>query len=125
MRHIDEETVKPIQSMGSSVPAGGAQPVWVGQAGERIAGISGPKDRIRSPTKTANFRVPDELTPITLREVKNAKRLGFTRQIRDYYLFSRETNRTFILEVRRNTTISKPLQGLIDQGEIVLRRSLP
>ena len=97
----------------------------IGQAGEKLAGITRRKERIRSPTKTANFRVPDELTLTILREVKNVKRLGLTRQIRDFHIFSQQTNHTFILEVRRHTFISKPLQERIDAGDIVLRRSLP
>lgn len=117
--------MKSIQTGRPLAPRGGARPALVGQVGERVAGITGPKEKIRSPTRTANFRVPDELTLTTLREIKNVQRLGLTDQIRDFHLFSQQTNRTFILEVRRNTIISKTLQELIDAGEIELRRSLP
>ena len=104
---------------------GGLDPVQVGKAGERAAGIVSPKVRIPSLTGTAKYRIPDELTPTTLREVKNVRKLGLTRQIQDFLMYSRATGREFILEVRRETQISEPLQRLIDAGEITLRRSLP
>lgn len=49
---------------------GGLDPVQVGKAGERAAGIVSPKVRIPSLTGTAKYRIPDELTPTTLRSQK-------------------------------------------------------
>ncbi len=102
--------------------AGGAGPVRLGQIGEEIAGVAGAKVRIPSLTGTAQFRVPDALTQSTLIEVKNAARVGLTSQIRDFVRFSEATNRNFVLVVRSGARISRPLQRLIDEGRIILRR---
>ncbi|MEO0249526.1 MAG: putative toxin [candidate division WOR-3 bacterium] len=99
---------------------GGAQAVRMGQAGERAAGITGPKTRIEvAPNK---FRIPDEVREgISLTEVKNVKSLSFTRQLRDYYQYCQDKNLKFVLYTRKNTQLSKALQELIQQGKIELR----
>jgi RHS repeat-associated protein len=92
---------------------------WIrGVEGEAAVGISGSKETIPSLTGTAKFRVPDRLTPITLDEVKNVQRLSYTRQIKDFRLFSQVTNRQFTIFVRPTTTFSGPLRKLIEEGTI-------
>jgi hypothetical protein len=51
--------------------SGGRESVLAGQAGERAAGITGPKVRIPSASRPGRFRIPDELTEVSIREVKN------------------------------------------------------
>lgn len=90
----------------------------LGRAGEEAAGITKNTQRIPSLTGTAKYRVPDELTDVSLREVKNAAQLSNTNQLKDFLRYARETGRKFILETRADTKISGPLQELIDQGLI-------
>ena len=97
----------------------------LGKVGESIAGVQRNTRHIDSLTGTAKFRVPDELTKTTLREVKNVGKLSLTNQLRDYLLFAEWKGLTFILEVRHSTRIAGPLQRIIDEGRIVLRRTLP
>ena len=104
---------------------GGIGPVRVGRAGEAAAGITGPKVQIKSRTGTAKYRIPDEVTEVSLREIKNAAMVSNTAQLRDYLLEAQATGRAFILEVRQGTQLRRPLQKLVDEGLIDLRRTLP
>lgn len=104
---------------------GGRGPVLAGQAGERVVGITSPKVRIPSASRPGRFRIPDELTEVSLREVKNVLTLSYTTQLRDLLTFVQRTGRTFILEVRKRTKLSGPLQELVNSGLIELRRTLP
>lgn len=97
----------------------------LGAAGEKAVGIFGPKIRIPSLTGTANYRIPDQLTYTKLIEVKNVSHLSLTRQITDFYLFSQQTGKQFILYTRPTTTFSGPLQDLINQGSIIVRPIIP
>ncbi len=99
----------------------------LGREGEVQAGIEqAAKVRIPSLTNTAAYRIPDELTATTLREVKNVKHLGLTAQLQDFIAYAQQTGRQVILEVRENTAISRGLQSLADQPEsqILILRSL-
>jgi len=92
----------------------------LGRAGEDAAGIvQGAKQRIPSVTRPGRHRVPDELTEVTLREIKNVANQSNTSQLRDFLEYAKNTNRTFILETRATTKISGPLQDLIDEGKII------
>ena len=108
---------------------GGAGHVRIGQRGEELAGITGPNARIPSATGTARFRVPDEVTPTTLREVKNAQRLQTGgkagNQLRDFAEFGRQTGRQCVLCVRQGTHISPQSQQFLDDLGFVVRRELP
>ncbi len=106
-------------------PIGIAEAFRRGLRGEAAAGIKAPKVRIPSHSGTANYRVPDELTATTLREIKNVKKLGLTRQLSDFlhYAENGAVKRTFILEVRLETKLSNPLQKLVDEGRINLVRN--
>lgn len=112
-----------------SVTRGGAGPVRIGQRGEELAGITGPKTRIPSATGTARFRVPDELTPTTLREVKNVQRLQTGgragNQLRDFSAFGRQTGRQCVLCVRQGTQISPQSQQVLNDLGFIVRRELP
>jgi len=94
----------------------------LGREGEDSAGIvQSAKQRIPSVTRTGHYRIPDELTEVTLREIKNVIKLSNTSQLRDFLAHAQATGRTFILETRATTKISSPLQELIDRGLIVHR----
>ena len=95
-------------------------PGQLGLQGERAVGTIGPKTRIPSLSGTANYRIPDQLTKTTLTEVKNVKSLSLTRQINDFHLYSVEKQLQFELYIRPTTTISGPLQNLVDKGFINL-----
>ncbi|WPV01586.1 DUF6443 domain-containing protein [Mucilaginibacter sp. cycad4] len=98
-----------------------------GISGENAVGITAPKIRIESITKTANYRIPEALTTATIEEVKNVKRLGLTNQIKDFHLYSQREGLKFIIYVRPTTvyqvgtTFTKPLQTLINKGTITIK----
>ena len=97
---------------------GGIEPVHVGQAGERAAGISGNKYKIKI---NGRSRIPDGLTEKTLTEVKNVKSLSYTRQLRDFADYAKREGLNFELVVRQTTKLSGPLNNAILNGEIILR----
>ena len=108
---------------------GGAGPVRIGQIGEELAGISGPKTRIPSATGTAKFRVPDELTPMTLREIKNVQRLRTGEragdQLRDFAAEAARTGRQCVLCVRQGTKISPQSQQFLGDLGFTVEKILP
>lgn len=103
---------------------GGVSPVLTGQIGEELAGIAASKIRVPIPG-TLRTRIPDELTATTLREIKNVAYQSRTLQLQDFLKYTQNAGVKFILEVRGNTQLSKPLQELVDRGFIELRRTLP
>ena len=103
---------------------GGVTPVRTGQIGEELAGIAAAKIRVPIPG-TLRTRIPDELTATTLREIKNVAYQPRTMQVRDFLEYAKNAGVKFVLEVRGNTQLSKPLQQLVDEGVIELRRTLP
>ena len=98
----------------------------LGRAGEEAAEIVAKKGRIDSLTKTANYRIADELTEIHLREVKNRAYVGMSNQIKDFLAHCKKHKLDFILDVRKTTKtkISKPLLELEEAGVIIIRRYL-
>ena len=93
----------------------------VGRAGENaVRGVVdiGPKVRIRINGRT---RIPDGLTGDVLTEVKNVRSLSFTRQLRDFGGFARQTRRGFDLFLRQDTQLSGPLMVAVATGTINLR----
>ncbi len=76
---------------------------------------------IPSLTGTKNFRKADFLTATTLFEVKNIKGLSNTSQLKDLLKFAEQGGKEFVLVVRKETQLSKPLQELVDKGEITLK----
>lgn len=87
-----------------------------GILGEDAVGISGSKTAINVGGRT---RIPDRLTANFLEEVKNVKYQSLTSQLRDFNIYSQQNNLQMILHTRSNTILSKPLQGLIDNGSII------
>jgi RHS repeat-associated protein len=55
---------------------------------------------------------------VSVSEVKNVSRQGLTAQIRDYLQFAKDNKIEFNLYTDKNTEIAKPLQDLIDAGEV-------
>ena len=100
---------------------GGAETVRRGQAGERLAGIKGPKTPVEVPG-TGRIRIPDKLRPKTLEEVKYVKSLSLTQQIRDFLEIAKATGRGFVLKVRQTTKLSRPLQEAVGKG---IKKTLP
>jgi RHS repeat-associated protein len=99
----------------------------LGQTGETLSGVIKNTTRIESLTRTANYRIPDQLIPEQniLSEVKNVGYQAYTNQIKDFLLYSHQEGLKFELIVRQNTIFSKPLQTIIDGGEIIPNRYLP
>jgi len=98
----------------------------IGQTAEGQANITKNTAHIESLTGTANYRIPDQLIreQNLLSEVKNVRYQSFTAQIEDFLLYSQQEGLRFELIVRENTTISQPLQKLVDKGTISLIRGL-
>ncbi|MCI7223121.1 putative toxin [Fusobacterium sp.] len=96
-----------------------------GKQGELDAGIdlNVKKETIPSLTKTAEYRVPDELLKDQkfMREIKNVKKQSYTNQIKDMNLWAEQNGYTFQLEVRPNTRLTKPLLKEIENGNIILK----
>jgi len=92
--------------------------------GERRVGLTGPKERIPSLTGTAEYRVPDGLTKLTIEEVKNAVKLSVNNQLRDFLLYAKATGRTFILYVRSNTELVGDLKKWEAEGLVKVARVL-
>lgn len=110
----------------SATPTGIAAARQAGLEGEALAGINPAlKVRIESVTGSAAYRVPDAITATTLTEVKNVTNLSLTSQIEDFLLYSQREGMSFNLIVRSNTSLSGPLQTLVDSGQINLIRMLP
>jgi len=98
------------------VKGGIASSKAMGTAMEKTLGITSPKTAINIGGRT---RFPDRIGNGLLEESKNVKHLNFTSQLRDYLKYSQENGLQFILHTRPNTTFSKPLQQLIDNGTII------
>lgn len=94
-----------------------------GRSGEALAKIVKNTTHIDSLTHTATYRIPDQLSKSTrlISEVKNVNRLSLTNQIKDYIAYAQLNHYSFEIWVRNTTKITKPLQKLIDDGEIVLK----
>ena len=96
------------------------KPTTLGRVGESLAGISSGKTKI---SINGRNRIPDSLNTVTrkLSEVKNDKKLSYTRQLRDYYDYAKQNNLTFELFVRPDAKLTGPLLDAIKNGEIVLK----
>ena len=92
----------------------------LGQAGESAADIVKNTYHIPSLSGKALFRIPDELSKTTLREVKNVAYQHFSTQLQDMLHFSMETGREMTLVVRRSTVLSNDLLAAIRAGWINL-----
>ena len=80
-----------------------------GRIAEDVSGIDqSSKVRIPSATGTAKYRIPDELTNSTLREIKNVSYLDYTPQLQDFVSYSQQHNLQMILQVRPENTVFGP-----------------
>ncbi len=93
----------------------------LGEEGELAARIVKNTEHIPSLSGTAAYRIPDELTPTTLTEVKNVQSLDFDSQLQDSLHFAIMTERDMILVVRPTTTLSPDLKAAVNAGWINLR----
>ncbi len=95
---------------------------WIGKIGEQMSKWPKNTVRIDSSTRSAKYRIPDYLNfdKKVLGEVKNVKRLSFTKQIEDFMLYSEKNGLTFIIKVRKTTQFSPKLKTLIDAGRIAI-----
>ncbi|ANM29227.1 hypothetical protein ABI59_05930 [Acidobacteria bacterium Mor1] len=91
-----------------------------GVAGEAAAGIVKNTERIESLSKTAKYRTPDVLdhTLKLIGDVKNVEYLAKTRQLQDFIDWGIKHGYDFQLIVPEGTTLSRPLQELVDAGKI-------
>lgn len=102
--------------------AGGSGPCRLGQAGESGAGIT---KNTRKLLINGRTRIPDELTPTTIGEVKNVSYQYLSTQLKDDLDYAQSNGLRFNLYVRSGTRLSGPLQDLVDLGKINLIRNLP
>jgi RHS repeat-associated protein len=96
----------------------------LGAAGESLAGLSGPKVAIRI-LGSNRLRIPDNLTPTTLTEVKNVASQSLTKQIKDFAAYARQNGLKFELILRQNTVLTSPLRQAEINGEVKIINSLP
>ncbi|MDR1458848.1 MAG: hypothetical protein LBI60_01345, partial [Bacteroidales bacterium] len=97
-----------------------------GRIAEDVSGINqANKVRIPSATETANYRIPDELTSTTLREIKNVSYLDYTPQLQDFVKYSQQNSLQMQLWIRPAGTIyglptqlSPSLLNTVNQGYI-------
>ncbi len=102
----------------------------LGRAGEEAAKIAKNTERIRSLTRTANYRVPDVLDRQirkVIGDVKNVRYLRLTNQLKDFLAYADQERLTVELYVRQDagTKLSATLQDLAAQGKITIKRILP
>jgi Restriction endonuclease fold toxin 7 len=90
-----------------------------------LPGIVKNSQRIPAPSGGAAYRIPDELGNGILGEVKNVKSLSYTSQLQDFTSYAKSNGLQFKLYVRGSTTLTGPLQQLVDSGQITLVRNLP
>lgn len=94
-----------------------------GRIGELKAGIDPnvPKTPIEINGRT---RIPDELDPqaMTIKEVKNVNSLSATQQIKDMIDIANQRGYRFELVVDSRTTVSGPLQKLLDENGLSITR---
>jgi hypothetical protein len=110
-----------VKAGGRSLAKGAAKS---GLANSKAMGSAMEHALVMSSSKTAinvggRTRFPDRLANGLLEESKNVKHLNFTGQLRDYLNYSQSNDLQMILHTRHNTTFSKPLQQLINNGTII------
>ncbi|CAM3529392.1 putative Rhs family protein [Xenorhabdus nematophila ATCC 19061] len=113
---------------GGKVAAKGAK--WASKAGREgeaaVKSVYNIGDKRKISVGEDRYRIPDGIHTIdkTLNEVKNVKRQGLTRQLKDYSAYAQEKNLDFNLFIRPDTKVSKPLQEQIDKG-LIKRKDIP
>lgn len=100
-----------------------ASAVRVGKEGENLAGIVGRKV---GAVINGRMRFPDELTQILLKEVKNVKYQGWTKQLQDYADLAKQRGIPFELWIRPGprgvgTTVSRVLDRANQEGKVIFK----
>ena len=115
------DIVSPLAEASGSLPVI-ARVRATGEAGEasvRSRFNIGTKGRVDVPG-TDRSRIPDGITDTAISEVKNVKRLGFTRQLRDFVAIAKSQSKQFLLFVREETKLTGPLAEAIESGDIII-----
>jgi hypothetical protein len=88
----------------------------IGEIGETAAGIIKNTKRIESLTRTAAYRIPDELNDAEriISEVTNVRYQSYTRQLRDSVLYAQKYGYKFRLYVRQGAKLSAPLRDALE-----------
>jgi hypothetical protein len=96
-----------------------------GKDGELQSGID-PQAPKKSIDVDGQKRVPDQLddTARTLTEVKNTQYQPYTRQLRDMAEWAKREGYEFLLKVRTDARLSKPLLEAEKRGEVVIERCI-
>lgn len=95
---------------------------YIRKVGERAAGIF--SNRKASFNAETQKRIPDKLIEKScyLEEVKNVRRLSYTKQLQDYVKFVEKHKFKMALRIRSNTILSEPLQQLVREGKIIIKK---
>ena len=95
---------------------------WLGKIGEKMAKWPKNTTRIKSLTGSAKYRIPDYLNKANkvIGDVKNVKKLSYTKQLKDFMLYAEKYGYTYIIKVRHTTQFSSTIKKLIDAGKIII-----
>jgi hypothetical protein len=98
----------------------------LGEAGEIAAGTAGPKTGVRSLLNPNRWRFPDKIDDVakTIEETKNVAYQHLSTQLRDYVKIADDMGYQLVLNMRKTTEVSAPLQRLINLGKIIPNRIL-
>ncbi|MBX3445009.1 MAG: hypothetical protein KF774_21595 [Planctomyces sp.] len=102
-----------------------AQVRKIGLQGEEAAKIVKNTKQIESVTGKAAYRIPDEITNLWIKEVKNRKEVKFTPQIQDLLYEAMERHVKLKLVTRKTTELSEEMQKLVDKGWIIHETFVP
>ncbi|MBO1318685.1 putative toxin, partial [Acanthopleuribacter pedis] len=111
-------------AMASAAATRLQQNVQKGLAFEKKVPLPKNKDHIQVKGSKAKYRVPDFLDEDdrTIGEAKSSATVYLSSQIRDYYQFAKEEGFTLTLYLTDKTKLTKPLQKLVESGEILVER---
>lgn len=112
----------PRQDPPRPTPINSPQPSRGTGVGHHHALSSSDHCRRRPAPVTTSIR---RITQMTLDEVKNAARLSYTRQLRDYGMIARSRNLEFNLYIRPGTRLSRQLEAEALAGRVKVHRVLP
>ncbi|SIM25295.1 Uncharacterised protein [Mycobacteroides abscessus subsp. abscessus] len=117
----------PQVAPGDAVNVPKATAAELGKQGINTVGLGQNTTRITPVTPSkATYRVPDVLDRQArmIGEVKNVSKQALTAQLRDYLAYAQANGLTFHLFVRQGdgTTLTGPLQALVDSGAITLHK---
>ncbi len=92
----------------------------VGKIGEKFGGANKKKTTI---TVNNRKRIPDILNEKKkiIGDVKNVKKLSYTRQLRDFNTYATEKGYKMIVRVRSNTQLSGALQRAVKEHKIIIK----